>query len=378
MSQALQIKNEEYFNLLNFGDTLNYDLSLKNDQNNFLRTMVEYFHADNGQFCLHDHCETAAKKENTALVNISWRYTEQYIEYYHNLDPFLKVTPGVTACRDIDLSLPSHWKEIEFYTDFIKPQKIRHLLVMYLLDDNRILGHIGIHRNGSNAAFSQKELFQAGFLASTFSHKLKQKQLFHKLNGLDTLLQQLIEMPSVGIVALDYNLLPIYWNSLASDFGFSGSRAMETKGLIESRYLIFPEIRDECHKIRMSLQGKCITECINHHMVLWTYQEHPINVDIKVIPVRQSGSDATNQIYFVIVFNHLYKSDFSQEDVVPLNGTLTSKEIEIVHDICNGLTNKEISQKLFISLPTVATHISHIFQKMQVNSRAKLIHRLCQ
>jgi DNA-binding NarL/FixJ family response regulator len=55
---------------------------------------------------------------------------------------------------------------------------------------------------------------------------------------------------------------------------------------------------------------------------------------------------------------------------------LTSKEMEIVQYISQGLTNKEISDKLYISLSTVATHIQHIFRKLGINNRSRLISRL--
>lgn len=58
------------------------------------------------------------------------------------------------------------------------------------------------------------------------------------------------------------------------------------------------------------------------------------------------------------------------------NLKLTSREEEIVKYICQGLSNREIGNKLCISLTTVATHIRHIFQKLEVKSRSKLINEL--
>ena len=42
-----------------------------------------------------------------------------------------------------------------------------------------------------------------------------------------------------------------------------------------------------------------------------------------------------------------------------------------------GLSNKEIGTHIGISTSTVATHIQHIFEKMGVSSRAKLVSGLC-
>lgn len=54
---------------------------------------------------------------------------------------------------------------------------------------------------------------------------------------------------------------------------------------------------------------------------------------------------------------------------------LTLRELEVIQLIVSGLDNREISDKLFISIPTVKKHINHIFGKLDVNTRAKAIVR---
>ena len=51
---------------------------------------------------------------------------------------------------------------------------------------------------------------------------------------------------------------------------------------------------------------------------------------------------------------------------------LTKREKEIVELICGGLSNKEISEKLFISLQTVKDHNYNIFRKVDVSNRVQL------
>lgn len=52
---------------------------------------------------------------------------------------------------------------------------------------------------------------------------------------------------------------------------------------------------------------------------------------------------------------------------------VSRRETDIVREICNGLSNKEISDKLFISLQTVKDHTHRIFIKTNVRSRVQLI-----
>jgi DNA-binding CsgD family transcriptional regulator len=52
---------------------------------------------------------------------------------------------------------------------------------------------------------------------------------------------------------------------------------------------------------------------------------------------------------------------------------VSPRESEIIREICNGLSNKEISDKLFISIQTVKDHTHRIYIKTNVRSRAQLM-----
>jgi len=53
---------------------------------------------------------------------------------------------------------------------------------------------------------------------------------------------------------------------------------------------------------------------------------------------------------------------------------VSPRETDIVREICKGLSNKEISEKLFISLQTVKDHTHRIYIKTNVKSRGQLIY----
>lgn len=52
---------------------------------------------------------------------------------------------------------------------------------------------------------------------------------------------------------------------------------------------------------------------------------------------------------------------------------LTERELEILALLCEGLSPKEIADKIYLSPRTVETHKKNIMQKMEVNSIGKLI-----
>jgi DNA-binding CsgD family transcriptional regulator/tetratricopeptide (TPR) repeat protein len=52
-------------------------------------------------------------------------------------------------------------------------------------------------------------------------------------------------------------------------------------------------------------------------------------------------------------------------------GGLTGREREVLAALAEGLTNKEIGHRLFISERTVGVHVGHIFDKLQVRTRVQ-------
>ena len=54
---------------------------------------------------------------------------------------------------------------------------------------------------------------------------------------------------------------------------------------------------------------------------------------------------------------------------------LSPREIEVLELLASGLTNLEITQRLFISLPTVKSHARNIYGKLGVHNRTTAVNR---
>jgi DNA-binding CsgD family transcriptional regulator len=59
----------------------------------------------------------------------------------------------------------------------------------------------------------------------------------------------------------------------------------------------------------------------------------------------------------------------------PVSGwaALTPTEVEVTRAVADGLTNKQAAERLFMSVPTVKTHLRHIFAKLRIDNRSKLV-----
>jgi NarL family two-component system response regulator LiaR len=54
---------------------------------------------------------------------------------------------------------------------------------------------------------------------------------------------------------------------------------------------------------------------------------------------------------------------------------LTSRELDVLKGMAQGMSNQEIADKLFVSLNTVKTHSSNLFEKLDVKRRTQAIEK---
>lgn len=83
--------------------------------------------------------------------------------------------------------------------------------------------------------------------------------------------------------------------------------------------------------------------------------------------VSQGGVYLDPSLAQKLVAEHLRAKAYAAYD------GLTQREAEILKLIADGLTNKEIAAKLFISVTTVQTHRSHVLEKLNLHTQTDLV-----
>ncbi|QYJ15591.1 HTH-type transcriptional regulator MalT [Rubrobacter xylanophilus DSM 9941] len=58
-----------------------------------------------------------------------------------------------------------------------------------------------------------------------------------------------------------------------------------------------------------------------------------------------------------------------------LSEPLTERELEVLHLIASGRSNRQISQELFVSVGTAKTHVNHLYRKLGAHSRTQAVAR---
>ncbi|HRE57411.1 MAG TPA: response regulator transcription factor [Candidatus Kapabacteria bacterium] len=71
-----------------------------------------------------------------------------------------------------------------------------------------------------------------------------------------------------------------------------------------------------------------------------------------------------------------YSQNIEPKEREDLKNLLSVREVEVLELITKGLSNKEIAEKLFISLSTVKTHINNIYKILEVKNRREAIDKM--
>lgn len=94
---------------------------------------------------------------------------------------------------------------------------------------------------------------------------------------------------------------------------------------------------------------------------------------LRALLTRSVGTPYAGQV--LAHFPNQSETTQKPEPGAKLVTSLSEREREVLHLVAEGLSNQEIAERLYISLPTVKSHIGNIFNKLNVTSRTQAIAR---
>jgi DNA-binding NarL/FixJ family response regulator len=117
-------------------------------------------------------------------------------------------------------------------------------------------------------------------------------------------------------------------------------------------------------------------------LVLSMHKDHALinalfNLKINGYLLKDSSPELLNEAIDTIFDRGRYITPEIEAIINPVESkdaySLTNREIQIVQHISNGLSNKEIADKCFISESTVKTHRKNIMLKLNLKNTAELV-----
>ena len=101
-------------------------------------------------------------------------------------------------------------------------------------------------------------------------------------------------------------------------------------------------------------------------------KEHTADVLLKAIKKVHQGEVWLDRSMMSSLLNEMTAPDTVDVDAAKI-ASLTSREQGVITLIAEGLKNKQIAERLFISETTVTHHLSSIFSKLGVSDRLELV-----
>ncbi|NJM93760.1 MAG: response regulator transcription factor [Cytophagales bacterium] len=134
-----------------------------------------------------------------------------------------------------------------------------------------------------------------------------------------------------------------------------------------------PEIKKLSPRTRIIMltmheDGEYITESIKkgaHGYLLKNADEDELKRAIRLV--------AEGKVYYNSEVSQLMIQNLSREGKKANFEKLTTREVEILELVSQGLSNKVIADQLFISIRTVETHRLNMIKKMGVNNTTELV-----
>ena len=81
----------------------------------------------------------------------------------------------------------------------------------------------------------------------------------------------------------------------------------------------------------------------------------------------------TNPKIETIIIEKEKRAAFERNEQVASQLKISNRELEVLQLMANGLSNKEIADELFVSLNTIKSHSSNLFEKLEARRRTQAI-----
>ena len=153
------------------------------------------------------------------------------------------------------------------------------------------------------------------------------------------------------------------------DISLPGTSGIELTRLISERFplikvLILSMFTDE------SFINQAITAGAKGYLHKNTTREEML---IAIESVYAGNEFYSDNISKIILKTYIEKAKTHSSEINNTHEILSKREIEILKMFAEGFINKEIADRLFISIRTVESHKNHIMQKLNLKTQVELV-----
>ncbi len=275
---------------------------------------------------------------------------DEYEQYYHRLDlPMSKARLVLKAWQPTDLMPRDEWEKTEIYSEYLVRYGCRQVATSALAvgaDDPRIWFRLA--RN-SRHPFTKREMQYLRLLHPHLTSALEKAEALSGLQQEKNRWKSAYDQVNRSIFLFGEDLDLLYMNPKAkSVFGN------------EDPSLVREALREEIRSVDVSSPGETIRRvgCSAYRL--------------SMAHIRPEDSPA----YWIVAAEDMGENlRWAFDKALDAYG-ISSRECEVCGMLINGLSNREIAERLFISELTVKDHVKSILAKLQVPSRNRIAAKL--
>lgn len=308
--------------------------------------------------------ESSKLKYTSKTSNVSEKSFKSYGDYFYKVDVFnpdnnqLLINSNRNVVTIPDIMPFKLFEKTEYYNEYLSKYDYYYYLSTYFRSKNQILGGFSVARSKEEGNFAEKDIQVLDKIAPYISNCLVNYLEVNQLKLERELYQNSIQDAPHGIIILNNRSVVVSYNGAA-------------RSLCES--MLGDYQTDPVHTFVEQFVGRSPNKAANVSVSINIGQKR---YDIEITPSKVFNSNLDLDTYFVVYIN---KSDHDHPDnnfLLASTYHLTSREIEIVDLMSNGLSNSEIADILIISKNTVRTHIENIRVKVDAKNRLNVLKKL--
>jgi DNA-binding CsgD family transcriptional regulator len=186
---------------------------------------------------------------------------------------------------------------------------------------------------------------------------------------LDVLVKIINQRSIPGTLIFDRNNRLLFLNKEAHDLLQTPARAKKGSHPVQSE--IPKEILCLCDRMKERIDGRGFFPQGNGSSILLKHRSGSSwSARAFLLDRRGEGKEAS---HIMILLERVVEKHTVNLQEVALRCQLSLREVEVVGLVCEGLTNREIGEKLYISEHTVKDHLKNIMRKMKVATRNEIV-----
>jgi len=193
----------------------------------------------------------------------------------------------------------------------------------------------------------------------------------HKLfaQGVAHLLEEEKDFEVVGVFSSGKELLD-YLDQYLPDLVITDMNMPGMDGMALIQSLKHNKIKCRIIVLSMYDDEKIFESCVKQGIDAYVLKD--VDPDELIYTIREVMEDR-----HIMSFDRVLKlmNDDQYDDSYRLKFKLSKREIEVLKQVIQGNTNKEIADHLFLSVYTVETHRKHIHQKLGVSNSIELMRK---